>query len=144
MTVLNKFPLYRVLLVLLGLLAFGPASAITQSGPSSIPRSTAQPAGFVFAASTVPGDTLSFEVRAGTPFVANLPKLYQGRPIRYEPAQLPALAWLVDYALLWKTLPEELGVFPMVFLRFDKESGVEAAPLTVLVSVYQTPQTASR
>jgi len=83
---------------------------------------------------TVPADTLRRRVQAGQPLIMTLPAMLDDRPVAsYRFLRAPALSWLVDRSILWRTRSEDVGDHAMLV-------GValaDAPPdtLTILVTV---------
>ena len=92
------------------------------------------PALEVNAPHTVPVDTIRRRVQAGRPLIMTLPAMLGGRPVAsYRFLRAPALSWLIDRSILWRTRPEDVGDHAMLV-------GValaDAPPdtLTILVTV---------
>ena len=58
----------------------------------------------------VPADTLRRRVQGGEPLIMTLPAILGDRPVAsYRFLRAPALSWLVDRSMLWRTRPDDVG-----------------------------------
>lgn len=70
--------------------------------PSLVPAAEARVA--------APADTLQRRVTAGDDLIVTLPATLSDRPVAsYVLLQAPAMSWLVDRSLLWRTRPNDIG-----------------------------------
>ena len=116
----------------LGLL-IAAASLLAAAAP---PQRAAEPARYaegVAGPGAVAADTLRATVRAGETLIVALPPVVGGVEAVYRTVEAPALSWLVDRSFMWRTLPREGGVLPIVFER------PSPGPETVVLLVEITP-----
>jgi len=82
----------------------------------------------------LPADTVRHRVTAGEPLIVTLPDALSNGPVTaYHPLRAPALSWLVDRSLLWRTRTADAGTQTLLI-----RASFEAAPpdtLTILVDV---------
>ena len=81
-----------------------------------------------------PSDTLRYSVRAGETLIVALPPRVDGREVRYEVEQAPALSWLVDRSFMWRTLSQERGTLPVRFRRYGAAGGTDELVLLVEIA----------
>ncbi|NBB75231.1 MAG: hypothetical protein GVY35_16420 [Bacteroidetes bacterium] len=85
-------------------------------------------------ADRLPADTVRHRVTAGEPLIVTLPDALSNGPVTaYRPLRAPALSWLVDRSLLWRTRAADAGTHTLLI-----RASFEAAPpdtLTILVDV---------
>lgn len=127
-----------ILLGWVGAVLAGAVGTALDAGP---PTAAAEPDPLVPALSAhvappAPADTMRRRVTAGEPLIVTLPDALSNRPISaYRLLRAPALSWLVDRSLLWRTRPADIGSH-VLLLR----AGFETAPpdtLTIFVDVTQ-------
>lgn len=81
------------------------------------------------------GDTLSFAVAAGLPFITVLPDAVQGRPVEaYRSLRIPARSWRRHRAFFWQTSVYDSGDHVVRFGVTDAGRVVDT--LTVVVNVH--------
>lgn len=79
-------------------------------------------------------DTLEHRVTAGDDLIVTLPRTLSRRPVTdYTIVRAPAMSWLVDRSLLWRTHPQDVGRHALLV----EAAFADAAPdtLTILVEV---------
>ena len=81
--------------------------------------------------SMIPADTLRFSVAPGQPFLHALPERHQGQYVAYKAVELPALSWLQDRSLYWKTLPEQRGPHQLVLTRTTLDAVADTVVIVV-------------
>lgn len=126
-------------MLLSGLIAL--ACATSAAGPTESDAPTLQsnllplvPVSEARVASPALRDTLEHRVTAGDDLIVTLPGTLSNRSVTaYELVRAPALSWVVDRSLLWRTRPEDAGTHALLV-----EATFDDAPsdtLTVLVEV---------
>lgn len=133
MTQVQRFLLLGVMAAAWAGLAPAPPPPLVEA--TAAPVRSLVPAHDAHVAPTAPADTLRRRVAAGEPLIMTLPAARSGRPVTaYRLVRAPALCWLVDRSLLWRTRPADVGAHA-VLVRAD--FGPDAPPdtLTILVDV---------
>ena len=117
---------------LIGLIMLaGTALGTTRSSLSSV-----LPAAEDGVATTATADTLRHRVPAGDDLIVTLPGTLSQRTVAsYTIVRAPALSWLVDRSLLWRTRPNNAGTHALLL----QASFQNAAPDTLTILVDVTP-----
>ncbi len=110
----------------------GPTRAY-RSAPSALAEQV-PPVLEAHAAHTVPADTLRRRVQAGEPLIMTLPAMLGDRPVAsYRFLRAPALSWLVDRSILWRTRSSDIGTHALLVGAALADAPPDT--LTILVTV---------
>lgn len=124
--------LFSVVGILLAGWIRGPSVASPPTAPVSAEH--APPVLEARAARAVPADTLRRRVQAGEPLIMTLPAMVADRPVAsYRFLRAPALSWLVDRSILWRTRPEDVGEHALLVGAALADAPPDT--LTILVTV---------
>lgn len=80
-------------------------------------------------------DTTLHRVRAGNVLIVALPAEIEGEKVaRYMLVRAPALSWLIDRSLMWRTTPQDAGTYEML-IRFEPSGSPTSDTLHVSIIV---------